>query len=85
MERLDSCIVLLMRSLLSLWWSKVWPIFRLETHRVNTLDQAAMAIGLKDWSRLIRYRVFMEEKNTSGKVKGKKADSVDVELGAGRN
>jgi hypothetical protein len=85
MERLDSCIVLLMRSLLSLWWSKVWAIFRLETQRVNTLDQAAMAIGLKDWSRLIRNRVFMEERNTSGKVKGKKADSVDVELRAGRN
>src|SRR5215510_1534440 len=37
-ERLDSCIVLLMRSLLSLWWSKVWTIFRLETQRVNTLN-----------------------------------------------
>ncbi|OAI46764.1 hypothetical protein AYO43_01105 [Nitrospira sp. SCGC AG-212-E16] len=70
MELLDSCIMLLMRSLLSLWWSKVWPLFRLETQRVNTLNRAAMDRGLKDWSRRIRYRVFTEGRNMSGKVKG---------------
>ena len=47
MELLDSCIVLLMRSLLSLWWSKMWTIFRLETQRVNTLNRAAMNISVR--------------------------------------
>jgi hypothetical protein len=50
MELLDSCIVLLMRSLLSLWWSKVWTTLRLETQRVNTFNRAAMDTGLEDWN-----------------------------------
>jgi hypothetical protein len=44
MELLDSCNVLLMRSLLSLWWAKVWAIFRQETQRVNTLNRTAIDI-----------------------------------------
>ena len=47
MERLDNCIVLLMRSLQSLWWLKVWATLRLETQRVNTFDRAAMDSGLR--------------------------------------
>jgi hypothetical protein len=54
MELLDICIVLLMRSLLSLWWSKVWTTLRLETQRVNTFTQAAMDTGLEDWNPLIK-------------------------------
>src|SRR5688572_9714452 len=46
MELLDSCIVLLIRSLLSLWWAKVWAIFRLETQRVNTLNRTTMNIRM---------------------------------------
>jgi hypothetical protein len=53
MERLDSCIMLLMRSLLSLWWSKVWTTLRLETQRVNTFNRAAMDTGLEDWNPVI--------------------------------
>jgi len=55
MELLDSCIVLLMQSLLSLWWSRMWAIFRLETQRVNTLNRTAMDmdIGLEDWNPLM--------------------------------
>jgi hypothetical protein len=47
MELLDSRIVLLMRSLLSLWWSKMWAIFRLKTQHVNTLNRATMDTGCR--------------------------------------
>jgi hypothetical protein len=54
MELLDICIVLLIRSLLSLWWSKVWTTLRLETQHVNTFNRAAMYIGLEDWNPLMK-------------------------------
>jgi hypothetical protein len=53
MELLDICIVLLIRSLLSLWWSKVWTTLRLETQHVNTFNRAAMDTGLEDWNPVI--------------------------------
>jgi hypothetical protein len=53
MELLDICIVLLIRTLLSLWWSKVWTTLRLETQRVNTFNRAAMETGLEDWNPLM--------------------------------
>jgi hypothetical protein len=46
-----------MRSLLSLWWSKVWTTLRLETQRVNTFTQAAMGTELEDWNPLIVYQI----------------------------
>jgi hypothetical protein len=53
MELLDICIVLLIRSLLSLWWSNVWTTLRLETQHVNTFNRAAMDTGLEDWNPLM--------------------------------
>jgi hypothetical protein len=47
MERFDSCIVLLMQPLLSLWWLKVSATLRLETQPVNTFDRAGMDSGLR--------------------------------------
>jgi hypothetical protein len=53
-----------MRSLLWLWWSKVWTTLRLETQRVNTFNRAAMDTGLEDWNPLIRCQQLSNGRRT---------------------
>jgi hypothetical protein len=69
MELLDGCIVLLMRSLLSLWWSKVGTTLRLETQRVNTFNPATMDTGPEDRNprlRVIGLSWFGKKRERSG-------------------
>jgi len=68
MELLDICIVLLIRSLLSLWWSKVWTTLRLETQRVNTFNRAAMDTGLEDWNPLMKSQRAIVAWERSGNI-----------------
>ena len=77
MELLDICIVLLIRSLLSLWWSKVWTTLRLETQRVNTFNRAAMDTGLEDWNPLMHcQQAFVAMRRRRNMLEGRKGDRL---------